>query len=134
MAMTKPKVRKTAAEWRRTLTDLQYRVTREKHTEAPFSGEYCNCDELGVYRCICCGTPLFSSIEKFDSSCGWPSFSAPHIAENIETASDHSHRMERTEVLCGACGAHLGHLFPDGPAPSGQRYCINSASLKLEKE
>jgi peptide-methionine (R)-S-oxide reductase len=131
---TMPKVHKSAAEWRQELSELQYRVTREKATEAPFSGKYWNCDQDGLYRCICCGAPLFSSTEKFESGCGWPSFSAPHAAENIETAADLSHHMHRTEVLCGNCGAHLGHLFPDGPAPTGERYCINSASLKLETE
>jgi peptide-methionine (R)-S-oxide reductase len=129
--MTVRKVHKTDAEWRQMLTELQYRVARQKATELPFSGEYWNCDKNGVYRCVCCGAQLFSSTEKFDSGCGWPSFSAPLAGENLESAADHSHRMDRTEVLCRTCGAHLGHVFEDGPPPSGLRYCINSASLKL---
>ena len=129
--MTK-KVTKTDAEWQELLTAEQYRVTRKQGTERPFTGEYWNSKEEGVYRCICCSTPLFSSQEKFESSCGWPSFSGVMNGEAVREKEDRSFFMHRIEVVCDVCDAHLGHVFPDGPPPSGLRYCINSASLRLD--
>jgi peptide-methionine (R)-S-oxide reductase len=125
---------KDDAYWREKLTPEEFSVCREKGTERPFSGEYWNSDEQGVYQCKCCGEPLFQSESKFDAGCGWPSFFKPATQSAIKEDTDASHGMLRTEVSCDKCGSHLGHVFTDGPDPTGLRYCINSASIKLGED
>ena len=126
------KVVKEAAEWRKQLTPEQFRICRERGTEPAYSGEYCDEKRPGVYACVCCGQDLFGSESKFDSGTGWPSFTAPVAEGSVDAKTDFSHLMIRTEVVCGRCNAHLGHLFKDGPEPTGLRYCMNSASLTLK--
>lgn len=124
----------THDRWKDTLSPLAYEVTRCQGTERPFSGEYYENHRTGTYRCVCCGEPLFHSQQKYDSGSGWPSFWQPSHPENLETQEDGTHGMVRTEVHCKSCGAHMGHVFPDGPEPTGLRYCINSVSLTFEEE
>lgn len=128
------RVEKTDAEWREQLTPEQYEVCRGKGTEPAFTGEYHDCKDDGVYRCVCCGEELFRSDSKFESGTGWPSFYEPIAADRVKTEEDRSLGMLRVEAMCARCGSHLGHVFPDGPAPTGDRFCMNSCSLALEKD
>ena len=127
------KIERSDGEWKEILTSDQYQVCREKGTERPFSGQYHDCKDTGVYVCVCCGQALFNSETKFDSGTGWPSFYAPIDINNVATETDNSLFMRRTEVMCGRCDSHLGHVFEDGPPPTGLRYCMNSLSLDLKK-
>lgn len=128
------KIQKPDSEWQKQLTPNQFYVTRQKGTEPPFTGEYESTDTPGTYKCVCCGSPLFRSETKFHSDCGWPSFTAPLENQAVDEENDTSHGMIRTEVKCSRCDAHLGHVFEDGPGPTGLRYCINSVSLSLDKD
>ena len=128
------KIEKSPRDWQARLTPEQFHVCREKGTEPPFTGKYHDTKDTGVYTCVCCGNELFESDTKFDSGTGWPSFYQPIASENVSTETDNAYGMSRVEVMCGACGSHLGHVFPDGPHPTRLRYCINSAALDLDKE
>ena len=132
--MAGDKIVKSDAEWRELLTPEQYQVCRQKGTERAFTGKYDRCKDKGIYVCQCCGNPLFASDTKFDSGTGWPSFYAPIDPEAVEEEEDNSFLMRRTEVMCARCDSHLGHVFPDGPAPTGLRYCMNSVSLDLQPD
>ncbi len=128
------RITKSEDEWRRELSPEEFRVTRQAGTEAPYSGEYCNTKTIGTYACKCCGLALFRSNAKFESGCGWPSFFEPLDGAHLEEIEDNSLGMHRVEIRCKRCSAHLGHIFPDGPPPTGMRYCINSVSIKLDPE